>query len=544
MVISDEGGIVKFLENKDLRGKFIAITLIISLTGLAITWVAMVGYEFASYRHSTKEKLGILSRIIGDNVTAAILFNDPGSAGETLSALRAEPSVLMAKVIISEGEVFASFYSSDDNAGRWATVGDKRLDDLLAGSSSPTDQKWLLGGGYSSVLQPINMGEERVGYVYVMADNSELVTRLKWFMAMMAVVFLIVLIPIYFLSNSLRHIFTGPIRRLAWAMDHVSTEKDFSLQVTKETRDELGDLVDGFNTMLLEIRSRDDELGKHRLELEDKVKIRTSELESSKTALEMTVQELIRAKETAEAANVAKSNFLASMSHELRTPLNAVIGFSEVLIDGHYGPVNEQQTEYLGDILASGQHLLALITDILDIAKIETGRQELEPGTVNVSDLIEQSLVMIREKAHKHGITLDFKAQPDVEDLEINADLRKLKQVMFNLLSNAAKFTPEGGTIEVCVHKSDGEILISVADTGSGIEEDELEKIFEEFYQTEGGLTNKTPGTGLGLSLARKFVELHGGRIWAESQGDGTGSRFIFSVRIDSADKGEQGLSQ
>jgi signal transduction histidine kinase len=221
------------------------------------------------------------------------------------------------------------------------------------------------------------------------------------------------------------------------------------------------------------------------------------------------------------------------MSHELRTPLNAVIGFSEVLLGQHIGSINDQQQEYICDILSSGQHLLSLITEILDIAKIESGKEQISLSLINVQDLVDHSLVMIKEKVHKHGIALEVSMEGIVDELEITGDMTKLKQVLFNLLSNAAKFTPDGGKIMVEVQDKEADTVFRVSDTGMGISEDEQEKIFEEFYQTSGGIANKTPGTGLGLTLARKFVNAHGGRIWVESEGEGKGSCFILTLPKD-----------
>jgi hypothetical protein len=220
------------------------------------------------------------------------------------------------------------------------------------------------------------------------------------------------------------------------------------------------------------------------------------------------------------------------MSHELRTPLNAIIGFSEVLRDEYFGSLNEKQADYVNDILESGKHLLSLINDILDLSKVEAGKLELEPSRVNLKDLLENSLVMIKEKCMKNGIDLSFSIAEGLDDLEISADERRLKQVMFNLLSNAAKFTPDGGAIKLEAEKKGEEVVVSVEDTGIGVAPDDQEKIFEEFHQVKGSLQDKTPGTGLGLPLAKRLVEMHKGRIWIESEGEGKGSRFSFTLPL------------
>jgi signal transduction histidine kinase len=231
-----------------------------------------------------------------------------------------------------------------------------------------------------------------------------------------------------------------------------------------------------------------------------------------------------------EAASRHKSEFLASMSHELRTPLNAILGFSQVLRDEMFGPVNEKQAEYLDDIVSSGNYLLALINDVLDLSKIEAGQVELDVQPFSVREALERGVVMVRERATEDGVDVALAADPDVDVVE--GDERRIKQVIFNLLSNAVKFTPPGGEVDVSAARVNGEVRISVADTGPGIAVEDQERIFEEFQQTEAGIEHRE-GTGLGLALSKRFVELHGGRIWLESE-PGRGSRFVFTLPVRS----------
>jgi signal transduction histidine kinase len=229
-----------------------------------------------------------------------------------------------------------------------------------------------------------------------------------------------------------------------------------------------------------------------------------------------------------ETASRHKSEFLANMSHELRTPLNAIIGFTEVLSERMFGEVNEKQAEYLGDILESGRHLLSLINDILDLSKIEAGRMDLEPTDFDLPSAIENTLILVRERAHRRGIMLGHVVDEHLG--KIRADERKVKQVLLNLLSNALKFTPEGGRIEIRGAVRDGTAEISVTDTGVGIAPEDQEAVFEEFRQV-GTAATKVEGTGLGLAISRKFIELHGGRIWVKSQ-VGAGSTFAFTLPL------------
>jgi two-component system, NtrC family, sensor kinase len=229
-----------------------------------------------------------------------------------------------------------------------------------------------------------------------------------------------------------------------------------------------------------------------------------------------------------EAASRHKSEFLANMSHELRTPLNAVIGFSEVLLQRMFGDLNSKQDEYLKDIYASGQHLLSLINDILDLSKIEAGRMELVPAPFHLPSALENAVLLVRERAARHGIALHLALDPRLDQLV--GDERKVKQVLLNLLSNAVKFTPEGGQIRLRANWTDGAVEIAVSDTGIGIAPEDQTTIFEEFRQV-GSDERKREGTGLGLTLAKKFVELHGGRIWVESE-LGQGSTFTFTLPL------------
>ncbi|HEV3363276.1 MAG TPA: response regulator [Acidimicrobiia bacterium] len=279
----------------------------------------------------------------------------------------------------------------------------------------------------------------------------------------------------------------GPVTQMGQRFDELASG-DFSRHVEVANRDELGALAANLNRM-------NDELGRLYRDLE--------------------------------AASRHKSEFLASMSHELRTPLNAIIGFSEVLREEMFGPLNERQADYLNDILTSGRHLLSLINDILDLSKIEAGKMELDLATFALPGVLENGLTMIRERANNHGISLGLDVAPDVG--EVTADERKIKQVVFNLLSNAVKFTPDGGRIDLSARCSNGEVEVAVRDTGIGIAPEDRERVFEEFQQA-----GQREGSGLGLALSRSFIELHGGTLRLDSE-LGVGSTFIFTLPLAEA---------
>jgi signal transduction histidine kinase len=280
----------------------------------------------------------------------------------------------------------------------------------------------------------------------------------------------------------------GPIQRIDYRLAAIASG-NFSGHVDVANRDELGALAVNVNRM-------NDEL-----------------------------QRLYKELET---ASKHKSEFLANMSHELRTPLNAIIGFSQVLREGISGEINAKQAEYLDDIVTSANHLLALINDVLDLSKVEAGQVELQVAPFSLRDALERGVSMVREQATTGGVQVALHANGGLD--VVTGDERRIRQVIFNLLSNAVKFTPAGGSVDVSATQSNGKVTVSVADTGPGIAAEDLDRIFEEFQQTETG-ASQSEGTGLGLALSKRFVEMHGGRIWCDSE-LGKGSTFQFTLPL------------
>ncbi|MEK9148895.1 MAG: ATP-binding protein, partial [Candidatus Desantisbacteria bacterium] len=315
-------------------------------------------------------------------------------------------------------------------------------------------------------------------------------------------------ILILLLSVGLGYVFlkrlTDPIKNLSVTALRVK-EGDLTTESDIQRDDEIGVLATTFNNMVNQLKTNIETL-------DSKVEERTTELASSNKQLQE--------------ASQAKSAFLANMSHELRTPLNSIIGFSEVLNEKTFGDLNEKQTKYINNILTSGKHLLTLINDILDLSKVEAGKIELKIEEFSLQEILTECQTLVKTLAAKKNIWLEVKIEGITT---MKADPVRFKQIMYNLLSNAIKFTPEKGRVDIQAKPVDEMVQISVQDTGIGINREHYQKVFEEFQQIDSSYSKQYQGTGLGLPLTKRLVELHGGKIWLESE-IGKGSIFAFTI--------------
>lgn len=395
----------------------------------------------------------------------------------------------------------------DKNISQWSAEVLPRLNMYLASPQAASffvANRWELVSDYGRSLDPtVTLLEE------YSARKVRAYYRLQYIF--LGLTLLVAALGVYLVNRLIQR----PVSDILEGMRAMAAG-DLSRRVNLTSRDEMGELAQGFNLMA----ARLEELYSG---LEQKVAERTAELKEKNLQLERVSRH--------------KSEFLANMSHELRTPLNSIIGFSELLEDQTFGPLNEKQKQYVQTVLSSGRHLLGLINDILDLSKVEAGRMELRPEGFLLSEALSSILATVQTLAGKKGIALEVRQDPRL--IHLFADPARFKQIMYNLLSNAIKFTPEKGRVRVEAGLEEDKALISVSDSGIGIGPEDQEKVFQEFQQVESGYARKHEGTGLGLALTKRLVQLHGGTIWVESQ-PGQGSTFSFTLPLAGPEEGER----
>ena len=318
-------------------------------------------------------------------------------------------------------------------------------------------------------------------------------------------------------------VYTGALLATGWAAHRMMFH---SIRLRLEKDDLVHELQQAGQTLELKIKERTAQL----LEVNEQLRREILEREQTEDKLEKSLVIALRLRSEAEAANMAKGRFLAMMSHEIRTPLNAVIGFSEMMQDGIAGPLNDDQLEYVGYVVEGGRHLLRLLDDILDLSSIEAGKLSLRTSDVHIPALLNTCASMLKERVMRNHLCVEVRISQELADARVIADEVRLKQILINLLSNAAKFTPEGGKIELEACREADDLVISLKDTGIGLLPEDRHRIFQAFEQVQSSYSRPYGGTGLGLALTKRLVELHGGRIWVESPGLGMGSTFHFTI--------------
>jgi len=487
--------------NCNIRRKLMVTGVLTTSLALLMAGLAIAAYQLIQYRTDVAAELKSVGDMIAVNSSAPLIFGDRASAARTLAPLTAESRVAEAAIYQPDGKKFATYVRPG-----------------VRNTLPPSAPARGLGRFDLQISRPVIVDGETLGVVYLRSDLPDVRARLYHNGSIVAVVMFAAALLALFVNTVLQRLISRPIQHLADIAKQVSSANNYKVRAVKEASDELGVLTDAFNSMLEQIESRDQYL-------ETQVELRTAELTQ-------TNRELMAARDKAEETARLKSEFLANMSHEIRTPMNIIIGMTQLTLDTR---LDEKQTRHLSMVRASADALLTIINDILDFSKIEAGKLDLNPVQFSLAESIREHTAILAVRAQEKGLDLRAIIDPRVPD-PIVGDPVRLGQVLVNLVGNAIKFSA-AGKIEVRISCDgppavDGVTLrIAVSDEGIGIPEDKLATIFDAFSQADGSTTRRYGGTGLGLTISRRLVEMMGGRIWVESV-PGRGSRFTFTGRM------------
>src|SRR5713226_334859 len=522
--------------SSSVKRKLTWMNILASSATMLLACGAFMVYERMTFRDSLIRNLSTNAKIIADNTATALLFNDPRAATATLLGFKAEPNIVSIQIVHNDGRVFAQYQRPD--AVEFPVF--LHVAERAAGHQ--------FSKGRLVLFHPIFSEKSEIGMVYLQSDLGEMEARVRRYALIVVGVLFFSLLTGAALSFRLQRNISGPILELVKKAKIVSVERNYSIRVEQERSDELGLLGKSFNEMLTQIEQRDLDLRTAHDDLERRVEMRTHELQlevAQRRALQEKLgeqnEELESQNKQVRMANRLKSEFLANMSHELRTPLNAIIGFSEMMQDERAGPIPTTQKLHLGYVLSSARHLLQLINDVLDLSKIEAGKMELRPESVDLRSLVGEALDTLREMAAKKRISISTEIDHRLETVTV--DPAKLKQVLYNYLSNALKFTPDEGWVAIRLRaEGNDRFRLEVEDSGIGICEDDLPRLFGEFQQIYSGSARKYLGTGLGLALTKRIVEAQGGTVGAHSV-LGRGSTFFTILPRTTAGRPAQAAS-
>ncbi len=506
-----------------IRTKLVAAVMTTTLAALLVSIAIIIGYDLRSYHRMLTNDLATQAELVGHMTSAALTFDDPRLANENLALLRTRPQVRAAAIYDANGDLFASYQAAGET---------RAMPGVLSGAPG-TDGDDLV------IHQSIVENGDTLGTVYLRAEN-QLMERTLSYLSIAAGVTLLAMGVAYLLVRRMGRVVTEPIVAITEIARDVVATRDYSRRAPRISDDEAGELVDSFNAMLTEIEGRTRELETSSAEIAHEVQERSRaqqevmrlneqlehRVDERTLQLALANAELANAIEEARSANQAKSAFLSSMSHELRTPLNAILGFAQILTSDTLPSTLEQKKEFANHILKSGRHLLTLINEILDLAKVESGTVTLSMEPVALADTLLECRAMVAPIAAARGVRVLF---PEAPGAVVLADRTRLKQVLLNLLSNAVKYNREDGAVVLtCEQVAPAKLRMAVQDTGIGLDAEQVASLFQPFNRLgqEGG---NQEGTGIGLVVTKRLVELMGGEIGVTSS-PGVGSVFWIEL--------------
>lgn len=492
------------LYNNSIKQKlvFIIMGVAIFAVGITVSTISFVGA--INIKETLLNEVSMVADIVAERNKYLLELGHQGDVSKNMEMFKIRPAVRLACIFDKNKAVFALYPIPSNNNYRQNLLSTQ--EGFKAASACPLLNQPInrINENNVEVFQPIFDNKNKIGWIYVMADFREVNSYLKQQFFTAILVIFIVFILSYLLTLKLQRSISQPILELAHAAAQVSSQKEYALHfINRKTPELLEDkyakeisiLIQAINNMLKDIQQHEISLRKNFAELK-------------------------KAKEQVESASIAKSQFLATISHELRTPLNAIIGFSTIINSKLFGDVNDKYLEYAADIHDSGVHLLEIINDILDLSKAEAGKLEINISSFNVNEVAEKAVRLVQERANAKRISLELNIQDSMPNM--NGDKLRYMQIILNLLSNAIKFTYKDGRVNVDIsYKYDMDKTLfhtAISDTGIGMNEEEIKTAFKSFGQIDSGLNRKYEGTGLGLPLTKKLVELHGGTIHIDSK--------------------------